>query len=41
MSWKCDKCEKTFENEDIPEKCPECNSEDGTFSLVDKESKNE
>ena len=36
MSWKCDKCGKIFEHEDIPEKCPECNSEAGTFSLVDK-----
>jgi rubrerythrin len=36
MSWKCDKCGKIFEHEDIPEKCPECNSEVGTFSLVDK-----
>jgi len=41
MSWKCDKCGKTFENEDIPKKCPECNSEDGTFSLVDKKMENE
>ncbi|MHA1192275.1 MAG: rubredoxin-like domain-containing protein [Promethearchaeota archaeon] len=41
MSWKCDKCGKTFEIEDIPEKCPECNSDDGTFSLVDKKSEKE
>lgn len=36
MSWKCDKCGKIFEHEDIPEKCPECNSEAETFSLVDR-----
>jgi len=41
MSWKCDICGKTFENEDIPENCPECNSADGTFSLVDKKSEKE
>ena len=41
MSWKCDKCGKTFEHEEIPENCPECNSEDGTFSLVYRKSENE
>ena len=33
--WKCDECGATFDSEDIPEKCPECGAEDGTFSLVD------
>jgi rubrerythrin len=37
MSWKCDTCGATFDNEDIPEKCPRCENEEGTFSLVDKE----
>jgi len=39
--WKCDKCGKTFEYEDIPENCPLCNSEDATFSLIDKKSEKE
>jgi rubrerythrin len=38
MSWKCDKCGKTFDYGDIPKKCPKCNSENGTFSLIDKKS---
>jgi rubrerythrin len=33
--WKCDECGATFDLECIPEKCPECGAEDGTFSLVD------
>ena len=33
--WKCDECGAIFDLESIPEKCPECGSEDGTFSLVD------
>jgi rubrerythrin len=35
--WKCDKCGATFDLEDIPEECPDCGCDDGTFSLVDKE----
>jgi rubrerythrin len=37
MSWKCDICGTAFENEEIPEKCPKCGSEEGTFSLIDEE----
>lgn len=37
MSWKCDTCGATFESEDIPEKCPKCSVDDGTFSLIDEE----
>lgn len=37
MPWKCDKCNATFEMEEIPEKCPKCGAEDGTFSLVEYE----
>jgi len=37
MSWKCDTCEATFNVDDIPEKCPKCGIEDGTFSLIDEE----
>jgi len=36
MPWKCDKCGATFDMEDIPKKCPECEAEDGTFSLIEK-----
>ena len=35
MKWKCDKCNAEFDLEDIPEKCPACGAEDGTFSIVD------
>ena len=36
MKWKCDKCKETFDLEEIPEDCPECGEEDGTFSLVEE-----
>jgi len=35
VKWKCDKCGSNFDLEDIPEKCPNCGAEDGTFSIVD------
>lgn len=35
MSWKCDKCGYIFELDDIPEDCPECGEDEGTFSLID------
>ncbi|MFW9951203.1 MAG: rubredoxin-like domain-containing protein [Candidatus Thorarchaeota archaeon] len=35
MSWKCDQCGALFDNVDIPEKCPECGINDGTFSLIE------
>jgi rubrerythrin len=35
MKWKCDECGATFDLQDIPEKCPKCGRDDGTFSLVD------
>ena len=34
MKWKCDKCEETFELDDIPEICPKCGADDDTFSLI-------
>ena len=36
MSWKCDECGATFDLDNIPEKCPECDADDGTFSLVEQ-----
>lgn len=33
--WKCDECGATFNLDDIPEKCPDCGTENGTFSLID------
>ncbi|MFX1587587.1 MAG: rubredoxin-like domain-containing protein [Promethearchaeota archaeon] len=38
MAWKCDECGYTFDLEDIPETCPECGQEDGTFSLIEKKN---
>jgi len=35
LNWKCDKCGAVFDLGDIPEKCPECGSDDATFSMVD------
>ena len=35
MSWKCDKCGFLFNEDDIPEKCPQCGTDNGTFSLVE------
>jgi len=35
LRWKCDKCGAVFDLDDIPEKCPECGAEDGTFSMID------
>jgi len=35
MNGKCDQCGDIFDLYDIPEKCPRCGAEDGTFSLVD------
>ena len=37
MSWKCDTCGAAFELQDIPETCPKCGTEDGTFSLIDED----
>ena len=37
MSWKCDTCGATFELDDIPEECPKCGTNTGTFSLIDEE----
>ena len=37
MPWKCDRCQAIFEMEEIPQKCPKCGTEDGTFSLVEYE----
>jgi rubrerythrin len=36
MSWKCDECGAIFDLDEIPEKCPECDTKDGTFSLVEQ-----
>jgi rubrerythrin len=33
--WECDKCDESFEMDDIPEKCPKCGADDGTFSLIE------
>lgn len=33
--WKCDKCGTEFKLEDIPEECPECKANDGTFTLIE------
>lgn len=33
--WKCDKCGYEFVLDDIPEKCPKCDCDDRTFSLVE------
>lgn len=38
MAWKCDECGYIFELNDIPEKCPECGINEGTFSLIDKKN---
>lgn len=32
-TWECDSCGAVFDLDDIPETCPECGSEDTTFSL--------
>jgi len=37
MSWKCDTCGNTFQNEDIPEECPKCGTDNATFSLINEE----
>jgi rubrerythrin len=35
IKWKCDECGYEFDLPEIPEKCPNCGKEDGTFSLID------
>lgn len=33
--WKCDKCGADFNLDDIPDECPECKANDGSFSLME------
>jgi rubrerythrin len=35
MMWKCDTCGAIFDIIDIPQECPECGANDGTFSLIE------